>query len=83
MDFPQINITDTKHQEAVKEATRAARMAVINNLDQESREKINKQEFQVYRRNNSKQPAADQAKPPPLEILLPKTSKAGKVDLKF
>jgi hypothetical protein len=37
----------------------------------------------VYRRKNLKQPAADQAKPPPLEILLPKTSKAGKVDLNF
>jgi hypothetical protein len=30
-----------------------------------------------------KQPTADQEKPPPLEILLPKTSKAGKVDLNF
>jgi hypothetical protein len=30
-----------------------------------------------------KQPIADQAKPPPLEMLLPKTSKAGKVDLNF
>jgi hypothetical protein len=58
-------------------------MAVINNLDQESREKLKKQEFQVYRRKNLKQPVADQAKPPPLEILLPKTSKAGKVDLNF
>jgi hypothetical protein len=36
MDFPQINITDAEHQEAVKEAARSARMAVINNLDQES-----------------------------------------------
>jgi hypothetical protein len=83
MEFPQINITDIEHQEVVKEAARAARMAVINNLDQESREKLKKQEVQVYRRKNSKQPATDQAKPPPLEILLPKTSKAGKVDLNF
>jgi len=30
-----------------------------------------------------KQPAANQAKPPPLEMLLPKTSRASKVDLKF
>jgi hypothetical protein len=37
----------------------------------------------VYRRKNLKQPAADQAKPPPLEMLLPKTSRAGKVDLNF
>jgi hypothetical protein len=58
-------------------------MVVIKNLDQESREKLKKQEVQVYRRKNLKQPAADQAKPPPLEILLPKTSKPGKVDLNF
>ena len=76
MEFPQINITNAEHQEAVKEVARSARMAIINNLDQESREKLKKQEFQVYRRKNLKQPAADQAKPPPLEILLPKTSKA-------
>jgi hypothetical protein len=81
MEFPQINITDAEHQEVMKEATILARMAVINNLDQESREKLEKQEFQGYRRKNLKQPAANQAKPPPLEILLPKTSKAGKVDL--
>jgi hypothetical protein len=67
----------------VKEAAISARMVVINNLDQESREKIKKQEFQVYRRKNLKQPTANQAKPPPLETLLPKTSKADKVDLKF
>jgi hypothetical protein len=37
----------------------------------------------VYRRKNLKQPTIDQAKPPPLEILLPKKSKAGTVDLNF
>jgi hypothetical protein len=37
----------------------------------------------VYRRKNLKRPVADQAKPPPLEILLPKTSKASKVNLNF
>jgi hypothetical protein len=37
----------------------------------------------VYRRKKLNQPTTDQAKPPPLEILLPKTSKAGKVDLNF
>jgi hypothetical protein len=58
-------------------------MVVINNLDQESREKLKKQEVQVYRRKNSKQPTADQAKPLPLEVLLPKTSKLGKLDLNF
>jgi hypothetical protein len=37
----------------------------------------------VYKRKNLKQLATDQAKPPPLEMLLPKTSKASKVDLNF
>jgi hypothetical protein len=83
VEFPQINITDAEHQEAIKEVARSARMAVINNLDQESRENLRKQEFHVYIRKNLKQPAADQANPLPLEIILPKTSKAGKVDLNF
>jgi hypothetical protein len=83
MEFPQINITDAEHQEVVKEAAKSTRMAVINNLDQESQEKLKKQEFQVYRRKKLNQPTDDQAKPPPLEILLPKTSKARKVDLNF
>jgi hypothetical protein len=83
MNFPQINITDIEHQQAVREAARAARMAVINNLDQESREKLKKKEVQVYRRKNPKQPTADQQKPPPLEVLLSRTSKTGKVDLNF
>jgi hypothetical protein len=42
MEFPQINIMDIEHQEVTREAARAARMAVINNLDQESREKLKK-----------------------------------------
>jgi hypothetical protein len=83
MNFPQINIIDIEHQQAVKEATREARMAVLNNLDQESREKIKKKEVQVYRRKNPKQPTTDQPKPPPLKVLLPRTSKTGKVDLNF
>jgi hypothetical protein len=37
----------------------------------------------VYRRKNLKQPVVDQENPPPFEILLPKTSKADKVDLNF
>ena len=37
----------------------------------------------MYKRKNLKEPVADQAKPPPLEMLLSKTSKAGKVDLNF
>jgi hypothetical protein len=79
--FPQINITDIEHQQALKEATRAARLAIINNLDQESREKLKRQEVQVYWRKNPKQPATDQPKSP--EVLPPKTSKADKITLDF
>jgi hypothetical protein len=43
MEGPQINITAEEHQEALKEAAKSAKMAVINNLDQESREKLKKQ----------------------------------------
>jgi len=35
-DCPQINITDEEHQQVLKEAAQAARLAIINNLDQES-----------------------------------------------
>jgi hypothetical protein len=83
MEGPQINITAEEHKEGMKEAARLARMVVINNLDQESKEKLKKQEFQVYRRKKLNQPAADQTKPPPLDILLPKTSKTERVDLNF
>jgi hypothetical protein len=83
MEGPQINIIDAEHQEAMKEAARSARMAVINNLDQESQEKLKKQEFQVYRRKKLNQPTVDQTKPPSLEVLLPKTSEIGKVHLNF
>jgi hypothetical protein len=78
---PQINITDIEHQQALKEAARAARLAIINNLDQESREKLKKKEVQVYRRKNPKQPTNDQSKTP--EVLPPKTSKADKITLDF
>jgi hypothetical protein len=65
-----------------------ARMEVINNLDYESKEKLKKQEFQVYRRKKLNQPistipAVTQTKPQPLDILLPKTSKTERVDLNF
>jgi hypothetical protein len=40
-----LNIYPEEHQEGIKEATKKARMEVINNLDQESREKLKKQEF--------------------------------------
>jgi hypothetical protein len=81
MSFPQINITDIEHQQALKEAARAARLEIINNLDQESREKLKKQEVQVYWRKNPKQPATDQ--PKSHEVLPPKTSKSDKVTLDF
>jgi hypothetical protein len=79
--FPQINITDIEHQQALKEAARATRLAIINNLDQESREKLKKQEVQVYRRKNPKQPTNDQSKSP--EVLPPKTPKPDKITLDF
>jgi hypothetical protein len=65
-------------------------MEVINNLDQESREKLKKQEFQVYTRQKklnqplSTGPAVSQTRPPPMNILLPKNSpKTEIVDLNF
>jgi hypothetical protein len=54
-----------------------------NNLDHESKEKLKKQEFQVYRRKKLNQPTTDQTKTPPLDVLLPKTSKSERVKLKF
>jgi TRAP-type C4-dicarboxylate transport system substrate-binding protein len=45
MQGPQINIMPEEHQEAIREVARKARMEVINNLDQESKEKLKKQEF--------------------------------------
>jgi hypothetical protein len=85
-----LNITLEGHKEVIKEATRKARMEVINKLDQESREKLKKQEFKVYTRPKrmnqplSTRPTTSQPKSPPMNILLPKTSpKADKIDLKF
>jgi hypothetical protein len=83
MEGPQINITAEEHQEAIREATRKARMAVINNLDQESKEKLKKQEFQVYRRKKLNQPTASQTKTPPLGVPPPKISKTEAVNLNF
>jgi hypothetical protein len=45
IECPQINITAKEHQEAIKEAARSAKMVVINKLDQESKEKLKKQEL--------------------------------------
>jgi hypothetical protein len=85
-----LNVTLEEHQEGIKEAARKARMEVINNLDQESREKLKKQEFQVYTRKKrmnqplSTRPITSQPRPPPMNILLPKNPpKTNKVDLNF
>jgi hypothetical protein len=57
-----------------------ARMEVINNLNKESREKLKKQEFQVYTRKKqmnrplSTGPITSQPRPPPMNILIPRTS---------
>jgi hypothetical protein len=52
IESPQycLNFTLEGHQEGIKEATVKARMEMINNLDQDSREKLKNQEFQVYTR---------------------------------
>jgi hypothetical protein len=89
---PQIflNTTPEEHQEGMKEAARKVRMEVINKLDQEPREKFKKQKFQVYTRQKkmnqplSTGPMASQARPPPMNILLPKNPpKTEKVELNF
>ena len=63
-------------------------MEVINKLDQESREKLKKQEFKVYaRQKRMNQPlpslVESQARPPPMNILLKNPPKTNKVDLNF
>jgi hypothetical protein len=83
IEGPQINITAEEHQEAIKEAARSARMVVINKLDQESKEKLKKQEFQVYRRKKLDQPSSDQTKKPPVDAIFPKTSNTEKVNMNF
>jgi hypothetical protein len=92
IEDPQIclNISLEEHQEGIKEAARKARMEVINNLDQESREKLKKQEFLVYTRQKklnqplSSGPAVSQTRPPSMNILLPKNPpKTEILDLNF
>jgi hypothetical protein len=78
---PQINITDEEHQQALKETSRATRLAVINNLDPESREKLKKQEIQVYRRKNLGQSASNQ--PKSSKVPPSKKPKADKISLDF
>jgi hypothetical protein len=67
----------------MKEATRSARMAIINKLDQKSKEKLKKQEFQVYRRKKLDQPSSDQTKNPPVDVTFPETSNTKRVNLDF
>jgi hypothetical protein len=80
-DCPQINITDEEHQQAMKEAARAARLAIINNLDPESREKLKKKEIQVYQRRNPSQSTSGQSKTS--EVPPPKKTKADAITLDF
>jgi hypothetical protein len=58
-------------------------MAVINKLDQESKEKLKKQELQVYTRKKLDQPSTDQTKNQPVDLIFPKTSNAERVNLNF
>jgi hypothetical protein len=58
-------------------------MIVINNLHLESKEKLNKQEFQVYRIKKLSQPTIEKTKPPSLDVLLLKTFKPERVVLNF
>jgi hypothetical protein len=85
-----LNITLEEDQVGLKESAKKSRMDVINNLGQESREKLKKQEFQVYTRQTrmnqpiSTRPTTSQPKPSPMNILLPNNSpKANKIDLNF
>jgi hypothetical protein len=80
-DFPQINITDEEHKLALKEAAWAARLAIINNLDQESHEKLKNQEVQVYWRRNPSQPTNDHSKS--FEVPPPRNPKDDKITLNF
>jgi lysyl-tRNA synthetase class II len=78
IEGPQIclNITPEEHQEEMKQAAKKARMKIINNLDLESREKLVKQEFQVYRKKKLDQPTLTiptmtQTKPSPSNLPPP------------
>jgi hypothetical protein len=58
-------------------------MEVINKLDQESKEKLKKQEFQVYRRKKLDQPPTDQTRNPPVDVIFLETSNTKRVNLNF
>jgi hypothetical protein len=78
---PQVclNITLEEHEQGMKEAARRAKMEDINNLGSESREKLKRQELQVYTRQKKApqapltDPKLSQQKlpPPPVSRLLP------------
>jgi len=92
---PQVclNITLEKHEEGLKEASRRARMEVINNLDNESRENLKNKELQLYTRQKKvpqvppTDPTLPQQKipPPPVSRLLPNPTfpKNDNVDFNF
>jgi hypothetical protein len=82
-----LNITPEQLEEGKREATRRARMEIINKMDEESREKLRKKELQVYTRQRSapqappSDPRFPQPRPPPPPTnnpppssTLPKTS---------
>jgi hypothetical protein len=80
---PQVclDITPQQLEEGKREATRRARMEIINKMDEESRERLRKKELQVFtrRRNVSQAPPSDphlpqQGLPPPLTSNPPPSS---------
>jgi len=88
-----LNITLEQHEEGIKEAAKRARMEVINNLYEESREKLKRRELQVYTRQK-KVPQAPPTEsklpqhklpPPPVSRLLPNPTlpKTNNIDLNF
>jgi hypothetical protein len=90
IEGPQIclNITPEEHREEIKQAARKARMEIINNLDPESKEKLVKREFQVYRQKKLNQPTLTiptitQTKPSPSNLPPPEAPKTERVDLNF
>jgi len=88
-----LNITLEQHEERIKEASRKARMEFINNLDSESREKLKRQELQVYiiQKRTPQSPPTDpnlpqqKLPPPPVSRLLPNPTfpKSNNVGLNF
>jgi hypothetical protein len=72
----------------MKQEARKARMEIINNLDLDSKEKLAKQEFQVYKKNKLNQPALTiptmtQTKPSTSNLPPPEAPKTEREDLDF